>query len=64
MTIDELRGYGMRRVTLRADYGDFDGSIVQELLSADSVMILFARGGDREDQIVIPVDGIRDVVER
>jgi hypothetical protein len=62
--VDVLRAFGARRVKLRSLEGSFEGSIVSNLLTDESVVVMFALGGDPGEPIVIPIDHIREVVER
>jgi hypothetical protein len=64
VTIAALQAVGSRPVTLVSGDGTFVGSIVTERLSESSIMIEFTVDGDPGYPIVIPVDDIRDVVER
>lgn len=64
VTIAALRAVGARPVTLTSLDGKYAGSIVPDNLSERSVMLEFMLDGDPQRQIVIPVDGITDVVER
>ena len=63
VSIATLRSYGGRRVTLRSSDGTFDGSIVAEHLTGDSVMLQFVPVGVSQS-IVIAIDDIAEVVER
>jgi hypothetical protein len=64
VTIEVLRSYGARRVTLHCSEGTFDGSIVSPQLTDQTVMLLFALQDDPAKPIVIVIDGITEIVER
>ncbi len=64
MTVETLRLYGTRPVTVQCAYGTFTGSIVQHSLTDESVLVLLAEDCDDARQVAIDVNDITRVMER
>ncbi len=64
VTIEELRAYGSRDVTLTAHGQAYDGRIVADKIGDRAVNFLFAPSGAPGDQIVITLDDVTAIAER
>lgn len=62
--VSALRAAGTRRITLRTRDGSFEGRVLQDRLSDDAVMLLFAVEGNAGEPLVVPLESIESIVER